>query len=382
MQNVKITNDLLELITVESKKCTGCNLCTNQCPMLKEYCSSPENLLEDIIRTQEINPLVPYSCALCGNCERVCANSVKLKEIFLEMRKYVGQANEKVLKELGYNTVKFHQKNSFSKVFSTEIKGLDSETKRKNNVIFFPGCSLASYSPDIVKKTYEYLKNKIPHIGITINCCGNPTYSMGDIKRFNNYYNKLSNEFKNRKITEIIVSCQNCYKTIEKNSPDVKVTSLWEIIAQQGIPREAKLLSENINTTFTIHDPCPTRNEKKIHDSIREITKQLGLNIKEMEFSRGKTLCCGSGGMLNVTNKDIAVNQMKMRANQTEADCILSYCQECVESMKRGGKESIHILDILFNNQIHDNFNQKTYTTYKKWFNRFISKKEVDKIEN
>ncbi|AFS79633.1 Fe-S oxidoreductase [Gottschalkia acidurici 9a] len=374
MRKIKISKEIIKKIEEENEKCIGCKLCMKNCPMLDEFCNTPKELLERIKNNKEIDEVIPYSCALCNYCTQVCSQDVNLKDIFYNLRTHIVDTNQIPPKELGYSAVKFHQKNSFSKMFSTGIKGLESKEKR---TVFFPGCSLSSYSPDVVMKTYQYLKEKLPGIGIILKCCGNPTHTMGEKEKFNDFYNTVQTEFKNNKIKEVIVACQNCYKTIEKNSPNIVITSLWEVISQYGVPEDKKDYYKCTDKTFSIHDPCPTRNESKIHDAIRNITLQLGLKINEMEFIREKTLCCGSGAMIGVTNKDLSLKQRQKRANQSKSNYIISYCEECVESMKKGGKKSIHILDLLFNDDIDKTFNQEDIGTIKKWSNRYKVKRRI-----
>lgn len=380
MKKSILSDKILEKLKKEEDKCIGCKVCMENCPMLSNFCDTPKSLLKSIVDDREIDSIIPYSCALCGYCTQVCPKSVDLKEVFYTLRKHIVDGNKGVPKCISSKAVKVHQKNSFSKLFTAKYKSKDID---KKNIVFFPGCSLMAYSPEIVMSIYKYLKEKLPKIGILLKCCGNPTYSMGEEKQFKKNYLNLCDDFNEMNVDEVIVACQNCYKTIEKNSEDILVTSLWEVIGNMGVPENVRNIGENINTTFAIHDPCPTRDKAKIHEGIRKITTQLGLKIEEFQFNKDKTLCCGSGAMLGVTNKTLAVNQMKKRANQAKSEYILTYCEECVSSMKRGGKKSIHILDLLFNEDVYEkfNFNQKDISTLKKWLNRYMGKRMIDNMK-
>lgn len=365
---MKISDKTMKLVIEEEKKCIDCKQCMKGCPMLDKFCDSPKKLLGQLKSTMDFEYYLPYSCMLCGYCTKVCPKEVDLKNLFLELRRdVVNHGDGKLPKKLNIGGVEFHQKLSFSNLFTSDIQNLQSDT------IFFPGCGLISYSPKIVENAYDYLRSKIEGIGMYTKCCGKPTAFMGKDNKFKEYYSILEKEFKDRNINKIITGCQNCFMTIKNNSKDIEIISLWEILANFGIPEEKKDMGKNTPSKFTIHDPCPTRNEDVIHSSVRKIINELGFSVDEMSFNRGKTLCCGSGGMVSITQPHIAKAHTIRRAQEAKTEYIITYCQECVESMRKSGKSSYHILDLLFNKEFEDieQINQGLMT---KWFNRYKGK--------
>ncbi|MDY0235392.1 MAG: (Fe-S)-binding protein [Gudongella sp.] len=353
---------------LNENKCIGCKKCMKGCPMLDKFCDSPKELLKDLSETGEFDYNLPYACMLCGYCTRVCPVGVDLKSLFLNLRRDVVEENNgKLPKDLNTRGVDIHQKLSYSNIFTSDILSLDSDT------IFFPGCGLLSNNSRIVKNTYNYLKSKIPGIGIYTKCCGKPTKYMGKEDKFKQYYSIIDKEFKDKNIKRIITGCQNCYMTIGENSKDIEVLSLWEILADLGIPTDKRNIGKGTDYEFTIHDPCPTRDVSEIHDAIRSIVKELGFKTYEMEYNRGETLCCGAGGMVSITQPDIAESHMKRRRDEAPSEHIITYCQECTESMRSVGKASYHILDILFNDE-YQNIEHKNKGLIEKWANRYRSK--------
>ncbi len=365
---MKISDKIIKIINEEEEKCIGCKLCMNGCPMLDKFCDSPKELLKELKCSGEFDYILPYSCMLCGYCTKVCPKGVDLKNLFLELRRdVVNQRNGKLSRNLNTNGVDLHQKLSFSNLFTSDIQNLQSDT------IFFPGCGLLSYSPKILEDTYRYLRTKIGGIGIYTKCCGKPTAFMGKDEKFKEYYSILEKEFRDNNIKRIITGCQNCFMTIGNNSKDIEVISLWEVLANVGIPEEKVGIAKAIDHEFTIHDPCPTRDIDKIHNSVRNIVDKLGFKIEEMEYNKGKTLCCGSGGMVSVTQNQLAKAHTMRRAQEAKTEYIITYCQECVESMRRGGKKSYHILDLLFTEGFQ-NMEQKNQGVITKWTNRYKGK--------
>lgn len=362
----KLNENLRERLARDSEACIDCKLCMKGCPMLEEFTSSPKALLEILSREASYSLDLPYTCMLCGYCREVCPKGIDFNSIFMEMREEIFQEEEGQLpKELSYAGVKFHQKNSFSKLFSTNIRNLASST------VFFPGCALMAYSPELVDKTYGFLESKIEGIGIYVSCCGKPSQSMGDQDRFKSYFSRLEEEFSSKGVDTVIVACLNCYKTIKENTSSLKVKTIWELVLEEGIPEARKGIARDYNFELLLHDPCPTRDIDRVHQGARRALEDMGFKYSEMNFNRRRTLCCGSGGMVGISRPDLANRRRRARAEEKPEEVIVTYCEECVESMKAGGKKAIHILDLLFNDEIYKSFNQEDMTLLSKWSNRF-----------
>lgn len=367
IKNMKINlnKHILDEVKSNEEKCVDCMKCYKVCPMMKDYSSSPKSLMKDIISESQVDRDIPYSCMLCGACTEVCPKDIDLKSMFHELRKEV--FNNKAEKPTGYNAVKFHQINSFSPVFCT------SKLKKNTKKVFLPGCSLTSYSSELVEKTFEYLKETLGDIYLDVNCCGKPTESMGDMEKFEKYFSKLENKYKNSEVEEVIVACPNCFSTIRKYSSNVKVTPIWEIISEFGIPKNLVNNYSDLDMRFTLHDPCPMRSESKVHNNVREILNSLGVKVEEFEKNRENSQCCGSGGMVRVTNPDISNVQTNKRANEAKTETIISYCESCCESMLIANKKSLHVLDFLFNKDVIEKkkLTQEKTSTLNKWSERY-----------
>ena len=264
---------------------------------------------------------------------------------------------------MGKLSFRFHQINSSNKLFSKIFVSENSE------VIFMPGCSLSGYNEDVILNIYKYLKYHIPDIGISFSCCYKPSLMIKDKTLFDRKYSKLNETFINNNIKEIITACPNCYKTIKSNSKNVKVTFLLDLIKEKGI--DEKLLNHYKDTkiNFAVHDSCVIRGNECIYESCRYILDKLGINYIEFEKNRKNSTCCGS---IFVDDKK-RLEQMKRRCEQASSDYIISYCETCTKTMLQGGKNSIHILDLLFNKEIIDNkkFTQSLSSSIKSWENRY-----------
>lgn len=354
-----------ERLELDINNCINCKKCFKNCPMMKKFGDSPKEIMIGLMANKINEADIAYSCMLCDLCTKKCPKNIDLKSTFYELRKQVKQNSNKSLKDKNYNVVRFHQRNSFSPIFSK------SSSLKNSKAMFLPGCSLSSYDKNIVSKSYEYLKQYYKDISITFNCCGKPTLAMGDINRFEKYYSKLDEMIEKNNIEEIIVACPNCYNTIGKHSKNIKITSIYEVISENGIPRDLENHYKSID--IAVHDSCSVRRQSNIHDSIRNILNSLGVNIIEFKNNRENTVCCGAGGMVGVTNRSLALEQMKNRGNETSCNNIVCYCESCCESLLNSNKNVLHILDLLFNENVIDKnvFTQNKVSTINKWKMRY-----------
>ncbi|ARU48013.1 hypothetical protein Sdiek1_0846 [Sulfurospirillum diekertiae] len=202
---------------------------------------------------------------------------------------------------------------------------------------------------------------------------------MGDMEQFKIYHSQLERDLDTMGATTVVTACENCFMSIKTYAPHIKIVSLYSLLVEIGLPESAKERHKN-TLKMALHDPCPTRYEKKIHHDVRTLLAQIGLPYEEFKQNREKTLCCGSGGMLELTNSALAHEQMRTRASQTECESIVSYCQSCAESMNKGGKNGVHLLDLIFNPTFE--MKQKEQGTLKKWYNRFSARQMISALKD
>ncbi|WP_430886488.1 (Fe-S)-binding protein [Fusibacter sp. JL216-2] len=393
-----INDEQMNLIKIEHDKCTGCGACMKECPMLKAYCSSPKNLLYALASGKYFsdhdqdsdyiqNLRMPFTCTLCGYCDHVCPENVSLKNIFYALKKdiihHMGYP-----KAFGKLPLSFHQNLSFSRAFSSRpVKSKKNDTAHSKNRLFIPGCSPSAYSPNIVTSVYKALNDQSPTIFLK-KCCGNPTLSVGNIKEFKRFTQPLVQEVNALAPSEIIVLCMNCYNTFRKLFPTIPVLTIWEVYLRDGLPSHRRGLDKGSSKfpPFTLHDPCPTRHHGHIHEAVRQVLNLMQVEFFEYKANKHLTVCCGSGAMLSLIHTDLSEAHKSKRAKEAQTEHILTYCQECAESLNRSDKKAVHILDLLFGEMSSPNyeggFEQEQHTTLKKWMHRRIVKSRSDSTKN
>ena len=248
--------------------------------------------------------------------------------------------------------------------------------------VFFPGCSLPSYNPELVEKTLEFLQDRLPGTGSILKCCGKPTKALGQTDLFKERYAGVQQEIDRLGAEEVIVACQSCYLTMSAYSPNQRIRSLWTLLPEIGLPEESIGIGKDSDITFALHDSCPTRDRDDIHEGVRWIMNQLGYEIEEMGHARGLTRCCGFGGMVLPANPELARRVMQRRAEEAKSDYMVTYCAACRMSMAIGGKTALHLLDLIFGGPwtSESTFPGVGAGTLQSWGSRYRAKKSIKKI--
>jgi len=375
--------DVKTIVKNELDKCIGCKKCMKKCPMLKEHCDNPKTLLKLLDSDQHFEEnlksyRMPFTCTNCSYCEQVCPKDVELNTVFYTLKSDIVRQNG-FPKFLGKTVIDTHQSLSFSNVFSTKIRlksSKSSQTQSKRKVIFYPGCSPSAHSPNMIQGVQDYMNEHVESI-LFKKCCGNPTLSVGQIDKFNAYTNPLVKDVTLLDPEAIVVLCMNCHNTLSKLFPKIEVLTLWEFMIEHGLPNTQTPIN---GPTFTLHDPCPTRKHSKIHNAVRQVLSIGKIDYEEFEHNKDQTVCCGSGAMLSVIHPNLAQAHKSMRASEAGTDHILSYCQECTESLKLNGKKTLHLLDLFFNDTMGHSFDQCNQSTLTKWMNRRKVKRNSDML--
>ena len=335
------------------EKCSDCGACVNDCDFLMKYGASPLKLARAFERgVGRENPLIPYSCSLCGHCAKVCPEELNIGEVCETVRDGLVAEGKGPLQQHEY--LAWNLNICLSDKFA--LAEPDPAATRCERV-FFPGCGLAGYNPSLVTRSWDYLRQKLPGTGIVLYCCGAPVRDIGQKTKMKDILKHISDEMARLGATEIITCCTNCYKTFKLYAPGLKLRTIYEVILEKGLP-------DGLTTkpwTFSLHDSCPARDEPRIQEAVRSLTRKMGFHIHEMKNSKELSQCCGMGGMVGYADIWLALEATKRRVAEAPYD-LLTYCANCRETLTNpevGNKAALHMLDLIFNpNWEQDRLNQ------------------------
>jgi Fe-S oxidoreductase len=327
-----------------ASQCIECGLCIDECDFLITSGKTPRMLAEEAQKTDFLeDPVLPYSCNICGYCRERCPEDLDIGLMIAEIREKLVSEHKGPLQ--GHQPAVDGQEFYLSDHFSIVSAGENADRCEK---VFFPGCALCAYSPDLVTATYSYLVKQFGDVGIALGCCGGPSQLIGRSEYARQIASQLEEDVKKTGARELIVSCPYCYKLLSERLVDVKPVSLFTVLVDAG-----EDLFEKGRGTYSIHDPCSARDQTNIQNSVRTLAERAGYTIEEHAHTRENTHCCGMGGMVFLANAEVGSSKANRTIRESDHD-IVTYCATCRDIFAGQGKHSVHLLDLLFNQNLSD----------------------------
>ena len=230
----------------------------------------------------------------------------------------------------------------------------------RSEAVFWPGCALMNLDGEILEKTLEILKREEPEIRMAIGCCGQPTAYLFPEKAKKRQRN-LRNFLKKQGIRRIYTACPNC--TIQlKTIGDFEILPVWPILARH-VTREDIHAPEGC---FVWHDPCPTRLDPAQQEGARKLLAVSGCDYTEPEHTGLHTRCCGNYHMMRASDPEKSAMMRSKRLNDLGNErIILSSCEGCLDAFRSEGRETCHLLEVLFGRSKSRGWGNRFRTTRK-----------------
>jgi len=341
----RIPCDSREGAIAEASRCIQCHCdeCIKGCAYLQHYKKFPRILTREIYNNVSIimgdhmmnKPI--NACSLCGQCSILCPNGYDMAEVCHMARQnmvYTGKMSLAV-----------HEFALMDMVFSNEEGFLCKNQPGfdKCKYVFFPGCQATAIAPATVRAAYLDLCDRLEGgVALMLGCCGAICDWAGRYEM-----QADTTAFLNSKLAELgnpimIAGCPTCKKELAPNE-NVEVVGIWNVLEEIGLPEKAGRADKPI----AIHDACGARGDHETQDSIRRIAESLGCRVEDTEYSGDKSPCCGYGGLTQYTNREVAKKMTDKCLERSELP-YLSYCMACRDRFAREGRESMHLLELVY----------------------------------
>lgn len=141
----------------------------------------------------------------------------------------------------------------------------------------------------------------------------------------------------------IICACPTCQKTLAAfaSAPTI---GIWQVLEEIGLPDRA---ADGASRVVALHDSCGARGDAATQQSIRHLAEQLHCDIQPTVYEGDASPCCGYGGLTQYANREVAHEMTDMCLSRSDAP-YLTYCMACRDRFARQGRESMHILELVY----------------------------------
>jgi Fe-S oxidoreductase len=303
-----------------------------------------------------------YDCTLCGRCAVVCPVNIDTRALWIAMREtLVDQAVYPDTFDHLVQTVTNHHNisgdvNENRLIWSENLPEVPEGVAGggQAETVYFVGCVASFYPrtysvPQSMVEILEQAKVDFMTLGGEEWCCGFPLIiaGMGDVA-FDAMRHNLE-AVRRTGAKRLVAACPSCYHTWKHDYPRVLNEPLgFEVLhateALEEIIDAGLIELKPFKRSVTYHDPCDLGRSSGVYEAPRDVIRAIPeITFTEMEHYGEYSLCCGGGGDVEMADKDLtaAVAQRRVEeAAATEAQVILSACQQCERTLAEGARKA------------------------------------------
>ena len=236
--------------------------------------------------------------------------------------------------------------------------------------VFFPGCSIVNFAPELLDGVYRLLREHGVADGISFLCCGKLLAFEPEAETvIPAFRRQFACALAERGVRRIVTACPNCTAELRtlierEGVADVEVVVLPQLLAELGVSvgeeDAARFLAESgvacagRAPRLAVHDSCPDRKTGEFARGVRALLPE-GLLV-EMEHNHASSRCCGS--LAKAAGKDeLATRQAVERGEEGRAagaDALVTVCMSCASQLSffQESLPVFHYLEILLRRRI------------------------------
>ncbi|MGA8049776.1 MAG: (Fe-S)-binding protein [Burkholderiales bacterium] len=310
-------------------------------------------------RLEEWQELIYDSCTVCGRCSLICPMGIDIASLVTLARHGMSKAGL-VPHELWAVAERGEKEGSplgaTPKVFKERIEWLADDyeveiplDKAQADVM----CAMSSIEimkyPESIVATAKIMK----HVGAdwTFRLDGYEATNFGLLSGNAEWQRDMSMKLINAAIacgakTLILPECGHAYGALRWMGANVygkplpfRVLHIAEFLAEHV--KGGRLKLKKIGKSVTFHDPCQISRRGGAIEAPREVLTALGVELREMEPTKGLNWCCGGGGgVVTIHRADplrYRVFQLKMnQIDETGAELPVTSCSNCRQTFDDG----------------------------------------------
>lgn len=297
--------------------------------------------------------LAARRCCMDGFCTLGCPDGIDARAVFAALRELLHEAG--ITGEDGFTMTRVDQQwHIFSAyravygIYYNDLPLLENAREWGADTLFFPGCSLVSYAPELTREVFAWLQGQGMAVALSVDCCGSPLHSGGFADRCEAYKLALLERAREAGIRRVVFVCPGCRDEWETTmgAEAFELIALPELLAEAGVrPRPEKVAALTDRATGNgVSDESDAQQTPALalFDSCHDRDGRFGAPLRRI-FSDSRTvelahhgksaLCCGAAGAVSLVDQPLC-DRRAHRALDEEpravgADLVVANCPTC-----------------------------------------------------
>ncbi|MDR0888646.1 MAG: (Fe-S)-binding protein [Coriobacteriales bacterium] len=291
-------------------------------------------------------------CCLCNHCTAYCPSGLRAPDTVKPWRRLflltgvLGNADKSIMVDNEWNIFSVYR--AVFGIAYPQFQDLASAKPGQADTVFFPGCSLVSYAPDVVCAVGEWFDTNGYRWALCTDCCGSPLISAGLAERSLALRQRILQQCLDAGVKRVVCVCAGCAEELEAVFRGrVQVLQLPQLLCDDGTGHGLAAAGSSANgpdtvklpdadtVTYAIHDSCHDRAQAS-GSPLRHMLQDAGARLVELEHSCRNTTCCGAGGAVPAYDPALSKERAEgimLSAQEAGADVLITSCPTCSYTM-------------------------------------------------
>lgn len=357
-------NTAFEVVSAAAAACRGCGACVPRCEVLACAGGADEPLsvgevaaaFADAAAGDDAEAaraavaalaaerpelvLAVRRCCMDGFCTLVCPDGIDARGVFSALRVLLHEA--RLTGDDGFTMTRVDQEwHIFSAyravhgIFYNDLPSLENARAWGADTLFFPGCSLVSYAPELTREVFAWLQEQGASVALSADCCGSPLRSGGFADRCEAHKAALVSRAREAGIKRVVFVCPGCRDEWETTAgaEAFELVALPELLAAAGArprPEKVAALAGCDDPVLAMFDSCHDR-DGRFGGPLRRIFADC--QSVELDHHGKSALCCGAAGAVSLVDQPLcdarAHRVLDEEPREAGADLVVANCPTC-----------------------------------------------------